>query len=98
VRNAKLQLGNALARVGETDEALRIIRESVALEREQNPLDTDDRRGFGEALANVLALAMRIDEALAQDEYLMQMVQHLGVEPPGSAIARNLRHARLLAL
>lgn len=98
VRNAKLQLGNALARVGEVDEALRIIRESVALEREQNPVDTDDRRAYGEALANALALAMRIEEALAQDEYLMQLVQHLGVEPPGSAIARNLRHARLLAL
>lgn len=98
VRNAKLQLGNALSRVGEASEALTLIREAVALERAQNPEDTDDRMGFGEALSVVLTLSHRVDEALAQDAYLEELLQRLPPETPASRVGTLLRHARLLAL
>ena len=98
VRNAQLQLGNALSRVGEAGEALTLIREAVALERAQNPEDTDDRLGFGEALSVVLTLSHRVDEALAQDAYLDELMTRLPPETPASRVGTLLRHARLLVL
>lgn len=98
VRNAKLQLGNALGRVGEAGESLALIREAVALERAQNPTDTDDRAGFGEALAGALALAHRVDEALAQDAYLEDLATRLPPMRANLVVANQLRHARLLVL
>ncbi len=98
VRNAMLQLGNALLRIGAAAEALTLIREAVALERAQNPTETDDRRAYSSTLAEALALGHRIDEALALDVELDAMVQRLGVEPPASAVSRHLRRARLLVL
>ncbi len=98
VRNAKLQLGNALMRVGDAAEALALIREAAELERQQNPTDTDDRLGFGEALAAALALSHRIDEALAQEAYLDQVIQNLPPESPSSRVDTLLRRARLMVL
>lgn len=98
VRNAQLQLGNALMRVGDAGEALTQIRAAVALERAQNPEDTDDRLGFGEALAAALTLSHRVDEALAQDAYLEQLVKRLPPETPARQVGTHLRHARLLVL
>jgi serine/threonine-protein kinase len=98
VRNAKLQLGNALMRVGAAGEALAEIREAVALEKEQNPVDTDDRRGFAEYLASALLLSGYVDEALAEDVRIEQLVAKLGAEPPRATLGRLTRHARLLAL
>ena len=97
-RNAKIQLGNALLRVGEAGEALATIREAVALEKQQNPTDTDDRRGFAESLASALALSGYVQEALNEDEHIDELVVRLGVEPPRARLGRMIRHARLLAL
>jgi tetratricopeptide (TPR) repeat protein len=96
VRNATLQLGNALLRIGEAAEALELIRGAAAVERQHNAAETDERREYGDALAGALALGNRIDEALAQDAYLDGLVARLGGEPRGAAVYRRLRHARLL--
>ncbi len=97
-RNAEIQLGNALLRAGKAGEALATIREAVALEKQQNPAETDDRRGFSESLASALALGGYMREALAEDERIDQLVSRLGVEPPRAKLGRMIRHARLLAL
>ena len=97
VRNAKLQLANALLRVGRVAEGLPLTREVVALELQQNPGESDDRRAFADALAGALALANLTDEALREDDRVATIAARLGFEPPRATIGRLLRRARLLA-
>ena len=68
VRNAKLMLGIALRLSGRLDEALPLIREAVALERKQNPAESDDRLAFATSLAIVLGASERTEEWRAQEE------------------------------
>jgi hypothetical protein len=75
-----------------------MMREAVALERQQNPSESDDRRAYGDLLAAALTLAYRTDEALAEDERVDGIVARLGPEPPRIAIGRRIRRARNLAL
>src|SRR5262249_20026788 len=49
-RDLKFQLASALLLNGRLEEAFPLVRESVALERQQNPADSDDRRGFAMGL------------------------------------------------
>ncbi len=98
VRDAKLQLGVALYLSGRLEEGIALVREAVALERKQNPAESDDRRGFGMALAAGLGLAQRTEEWRIVEEELAGLVARLGQEPHRSGVIRRARRARLLAL
>jgi len=98
VRNAKLRLGSALHLSGQIEEGLSLVREAVALEREQNPAESDDRLAFGMALASALASAERTDEWMAEEDRLAGVVARLGTETHRGAVIRRVRRARLLAL
>jgi tetratricopeptide (TPR) repeat protein len=98
VRNAKLRLGNALYMSGRLEEGLSLVREVVALEREQNPAESDDRLAYGMALASGLAAAERTEEWLAEEDRLVGIVARLGTQPHGEAVRRHVRRARLFAL
>jgi serine/threonine-protein kinase len=98
VRDARLQLGIALLRIGKLEESLPIIQEAVEREREQNPAESDDRRGYAMALASALAAAERIEEWEREEETLAGIVHRLGTEPHRSGLLRRVRLAHLLAL
>src|SRR5262249_22631895 len=97
VRDALLSLGTTLNLAGRLEEGIPLVREAVKLERQQNPADSDDRRGFGSSLATALNFAQLTDEWLAQEEELEALVQRLGHEPPTSLLIRRFRTARLFA-
>jgi serine/threonine-protein kinase len=98
VRNAKLRLGSALQLSGRIEEGLSLVREAVALEREQNPAESDDRLAFANALASALASAERTDEWMAEEDRLTGIVARLGTETHWVAVFRRVRRARLFAL
>ena len=98
VQAAKHRLGVALQLSGQLEEALSLIRQAVALERAQNPAESDDRIGFAEALANVLAVAERTDDWKDQEDQVTGMVARLGPQPHRAEVFRRVRRARLAAL
>jgi serine/threonine-protein kinase len=98
VRNARMQLGGALFRTGDVVEAIALIDEAVRLEREQNPVDSDDRRAYAAIRASALALVQRVDEALALDDEVDRLALRLGNEVPAQTALRRMRQARMLVL
>lgn len=98
VRNAMLQLAIALNGMGETAEALALMRECVALEAKQNPEDSDDRTAYLSHLATVLTTARLIDEALLLDVRIEDVARRIGISPVHVALARRARRAKLLAM
>jgi len=98
VRDARLELGIALYLSGRLEEGLPLVRQAVELEKRQNPAVSDDRRGFGMALASGLASAQRTDEWRVEETELERVVSELGGEPHRSSIVRRSRSARLQAL
>ncbi len=98
VRNAKIRLGISLQQSGKLEEGLPLIREAVALERAQNPAESDDRLGYGEHLARVLADAERLEEWMAQETELTALIGRLGTKGHRSRLGGQVRRARLAAL
>lgn len=98
VRNAKIRLGLSLQQSGQLEEGLPLIREAVALERAQNPAESDDRLGYGEHLARALADAERLDEWMAQENELTALIGRLGTKEHRAQLGGKVRRARLAAL
>jgi ATP/maltotriose-dependent transcriptional regulator MalT len=99
VRNAVFQLGLALAEAGELGEALKLLRETVALEARHNGGDdNEDRRAYRGAFATVLGFARRTDEALALMSHGAAGPQALREAPSRGEMVDHLRYARLLAM
>jgi eukaryotic-like serine/threonine-protein kinase len=98
VQHAKLRLGFALQLSGRLGEGLSLIREAVALERTQNPADSDDRAGYAGFLAGALAAAERVDEWMAQEDELSTIMSRVGRVPHGAELVQRIRKARLAAL
>ncbi|MCE9658000.1 MAG: serine/threonine-protein kinase [Burkholderiales bacterium] len=98
VRNAMLQLAVALDASGSLGEALPLFRQAAALEASQNPLDSDDRLGFGNHLANALTAARRVEEAIALDERMAAVRARLSDSLEGSALTAKTRRAQIHAL
>lgn len=97
-RNALLQLAVALQSAGQYGEALPLLRESVALELQQNPVEGDDRRAYGNALAEMLSRTGHIEESLAETERVTAVSLRVGHEIQATAVTRKLRLLRLHAL
>lgn len=97
-RNAKVQLSIALQSFGELTEALKLMREAVALEMKQNATEGDDRRSFADAIAELLSIARHVDEGLAENTRASEVSARVGNNSARSTIARLLRQARLLAM
>jgi eukaryotic-like serine/threonine-protein kinase len=98
VRNSKIQLAYALRSAGELAEALPLMREVVALEIQQSPVEADDRRAYADGLAETLASARFVDDALKENDRAAAVSARIGNEIPLSGLNRTLRKARLLAL
>jgi eukaryotic-like serine/threonine-protein kinase len=99
VRNAMYQLGLALGETGQLDEALKRLRDTVALEAQQNSTDNEDRKAFGSALAGALGYARRSDEALAlyQQHQIIEQPMPLPHGARAVWLTRQVRHAQMLA-
>ncbi|MFO1425680.1 MAG: hypothetical protein U1F11_01630 [Steroidobacteraceae bacterium] len=97
LRNAMAPLALALARRGELAEALPLMRQCVALEREQNPVESDDRLLYSLRLATVLELAGHVDETLQETDRADAIAARLGLPNPRAVIQRSLRRAGALA-
>jgi len=98
VRNAKIRLGISLHVSGHLEEGLPLIREAVALERAQNPAESDDRLAYGQHLARALADAELLDEWRTQEEELTALIDRLGGKQQRAQREGKLRRARLAAL
>ena len=97
VRNAMVKLGIALRATGQLDEALSLIREGVALERRQNPADSDDRLAFATSLAFALAMSELTDEWSSQEEVVRELTFRFG-EVHRLQVVQRVRRAKLAAL
>ncbi|MBL8346890.1 MAG: protein kinase [Rubrivivax sp.] len=106
VRNALFQLGLALGEVGRLGEAIRLVRQVVALEAQQNSAYNVDRLAYREALVVLLGFARRMDEAHAlgtENEELRATATAAGQGPwtgpatTTSALVGRLRGARVMA-
>jgi serine/threonine-protein kinase len=97
-RNAQQTLAIALFLSGQLDEGLALMRRMVEIEQQQNPVESDDRRGYASGLASALAAAQRLEEWAAEEERLGGIIARLGTEPRSTALTRTIRRARLAAL
>jgi serine/threonine protein kinase len=94
---AMLQLARALFDMGRANDALQLMRDSVALEARINATDTEDRRTFASELVNMLTLTRRTAEALALDAHLQAIAVANGKEPESWALRHQVRRAMLRA-
>ncbi|MBL8327067.1 MAG: protein kinase [Rubrivivax sp.] len=106
VRNALFQLGLALGEVGRLGEAIRLLRQVVALEAQHNSAYNEDRLAYRGALVVLLGYARRTDEVHAlgtENEELRRAAAAAGqgrrTEPPttAAAVQSTLRGARVMA-
>jgi serine/threonine-protein kinase len=107
VRNALHQLGLALGEVGRLGEAIRLVRQVVALEAQHNSAYNEDRLAYRGALVVLLGFARRTDEvhALAAENEALRAGaaaatgQARWTEPPtaAAAVQSTLRGARVMA-
>jgi serine/threonine-protein kinase len=97
-RNNQQTFALALVLSGQLEEALVLLRRMVALERQQNPIESDDRRGYSSALASALAAAQRLDEWAAEEDRLAGINARLGNETHRLWLRRIVRSALLAAL
>jgi tetratricopeptide (TPR) repeat protein len=98
VRNAKLALAHALLASGDVAAALPMMREVRALELQQNPLESEDRVSFGDALVLALLEARRVDQALVELRRVRAAAERLGKEIVSRTLRREIRLALILAL
>ena len=98
VRMAMYQLGQALAEVGQLDEALVLLGTTVTMEAQQKFEDNLDRRDLRAGLAGALGYARYVDKALALSAELKLVQRPLRADASVAQIAYFLRHAQMLAL
>ena len=98
VRNAQLQLARSLIAVGWVDQALPLVREAVALELEQNPTETEDRRAYADTLVSALIGARRSEEAARESARTRALSQRLGTTAGRVYVRQQLQFAAVQAL
>jgi|APFre7841882724_1041349.scaffolds.fasta_scaffold07780_4 hypothetical protein len=98
VRNAQLQLARSLLAVGWVDQGLPLVRTAVALEREQNPEDTEDRRAYADTLVAALVAARRSEEAVKESARSRAITQRLSAPRSQVIVQQTLQWAAAQAL